>query len=162
MPFLKVDKGLADEADGVQVMKPMPGLDELLERAIGEGRVRHEDALGHQAREPGRRRRRSSTSSSRSAARSSAHGLVPIIEPEVDIHSRREGEAEALLKAAILAAARSALTDGQSVMLKLTLPDTDGFYRDLVEHPKVLRVVAPVGRLLPRRSQRAARTQPRG
>ena len=103
VPFLKVDKGLADEADGVQVMKPMPGLDELLARANEQGRVRHQDALGHQAREPGRRRRRSSTSSSRSAAQILGPGLVPIIEPEVDIHSPEKAQAEELLKAAILA-----------------------------------------------------------
>ena len=118
VPFLKVDKGLADEVDGAQVMKPMPGLDELLERAVGQGRVRHQDALGHQAGRPRGRRARSSTSSSRSAGRSSATGLVPIIEPEVDIHSPQKAEAEALLKAAILrqprAAARRPAGDAQA------------------------------------------------
>ena len=109
-------------------MKPMPGLDDAARPGRGQGHLRHEDALGHQA---GRRRPAStpsSTSSSRSAARSSAAGLVPIIEPEVDIHSPEKAEAEALLKAAILDAARRARPTDQPVMLKLTLPEADDFY----------------------------------
>lgn len=143
VPFLKVDKGLADEVDGAQVMKPMPDLDELLERAVAKGvfgtKMRSVikladqvgiDAVVDQQFEVGRQ--------------ILAAGLVPIIEPEVDIHSPQKAEAEALLKAAILAQL-DRLDDGQLVMLKLTLPEDDALYADLVAHPKVLRVVALSG-----------------
>jgi fructose-bisphosphate aldolase class I len=143
VPFLKVDKGLAEDADGVQLMKPMPGLDALLERAVGKGVfgtkmrsvVKHADAGGvdaivAQQFEIGRQ--------------ILAAGLVPIIEPEVDIHSPTKAEAEALLEAAIRARLDDLPAD-QVVMLKLTLPTEDDFYRGLVEHPKVLRVVALSG-----------------
>jgi fructose-bisphosphate aldolase class I len=143
VPFLKVDKGLADEVDGAQVMKPMPGLDELLERAKAKGvfgtKMRSVIKLADEAGvkavvdqqfEVGRQ--------------ILAAGLVPIIEPEVDIHSRQKAEAEALLKAALVAQL-DALGADQQVMLKLTLPSEDNLYRDLVEHPSVLRVVALSG-----------------
>jgi fructose-bisphosphate aldolase class I len=143
VPFLKVDKGLADEVDGAQVMKPIPGLDELLARAGAKGvfgtKMRSViklanpagvDAVVDQQFEIGRQ--------------ILAAGLVPIIEPEVDIHSPEKAEAEALLKAAILRQLDQ-LDDGQVVMLKLTLPDEDDFYQDLVAHPKVLKVVALSG-----------------
>ncbi|HEX4868295.1 MAG TPA: fructose bisphosphate aldolase [Acidimicrobiales bacterium] len=143
VPFLKVDKGLADEADGAQVMKPIPGLDELLARATAKGvfgtKMRSViklansagvDAVVDQQFEIGRQ--------------ILAAGLVPIIEPEVDIHSPEKAEAEALLKAAILRQLDQ-LDEGQVVMLKLTLPDEDDFYQDLVAHPKVLKVVALSG-----------------
>lgn len=143
VPFLKVDKGLADEADGVQVMKPMPDLDALLERAVAKGIfgtkmrsvIKLADPKGVQAVvdqqfEVGKQ--------------ILGHGLVPIIEPEVDIHSPQKAEAEQLLEAAIRAQL-DALPDGQSVMLKLTLPEEDGFYSGLVAHPNVLRVVALSG-----------------
>jgi len=143
VPFLKVDQGLAEQADGAQVMKPMPDLDALLERALAKGvfgtKMRSViklaipaglDALVDQQFEIGRR--------------ILAAGLVPIIEPEVDIHSPQKAEAEVLLKAAILRHLES-IPPGQQLMLKLTLPDEDGFYRELVEHPKVLRVVALSG-----------------
>ena len=143
VPFLKVDKGLADEADGVQVMKPIGELDGLLDRAVAKGMFGTKmrsviklanktgvDAVVDQQFEIGRQ--------------ILAKGLVPIIEPEVDIHSPEKAEAEALLKAAILAQLDS-LPDDQQVMLKLTLPSEDGFYGELVEHPKVLRVVALSG-----------------
>jgi fructose-bisphosphate aldolase, class I len=143
VPFLKVDKGLADEADGAQVMKPMPDLDALLERANAKGifgtKMRSfikladnkgVSAVVAQQFEIGRR--------------ILAAGLVPIIEPEVDIRSPQKAKAEALLKSGILAEL-DALPAGQSVMLKLTLPDEDDFYADLVSHPKVLRVVALSG-----------------
>jgi len=143
VPFLKIDKGLADESDGVQVMKPIPGLDELLQRGVAKGMfgtkmrsvikladeagveavVAQQFAIGHQVLEA---------------------GLVPIIEPEIDIHSEQKAEAEELLKASL----RSRLDElgpEQLVMLKLTLPEQDGFYSDLVEHPRVLRVVALSG-----------------
>ena len=143
VPFLKIDKGLADEKDGAQIMKPMPGLDALLDRAVENGDLRHQGAVGHQA---ARRRRwtRSSRSSSRSAQQVLAKGLVPIIEPEVDIKSPRKAEAEDQLNEALLAGV-NALGDDQAVMLKLTLPDTDNLYKQLVDHPKVVRVVALSG-----------------
>lgn len=143
VPFLKVDKGLADEADGAQVMKPMPELDALLERAIAHGvfgtKMRSVikladskgvDAVVNQQFEVGRQILQA--------------GLVPIIEPEVDIHSPQKSAAEDLLKAGIVDGLNN-LNDHQHVMLKLTLPDQDGFYSDLVAHPRVLRVVALSG-----------------
>ena len=143
VPFLKVDKGLADEVDGAQVMKPMPDLDALLARALEHGvfgtKMRSVIKLANPAGvaavvdqqfEIGRQ--------------ILAAGLVPIIEPEVDIHSPEKQAAEDLLKAA-LTAQLDALPDGQQVMLKLTLPSTDDFYADIVAHPRVLRVVALSG-----------------
>ena len=143
VPFLKVDKGLAEEVDGAQVMKPIPDLDDLLARAGAKGMFgtkmrsvikladpKGVDAVVDQQFEIGRQ--------------ILAAGLVPIIEPEVDIHSPQKAEAEALLKAAILRQL-DALPDGEAIMLKLTLPSEDGFYADLVAHPKVLRVVALSG-----------------
>lgn len=143
VPFLKVDKGLADEADGVQVMKPMPGLDDLLARATEKGVfgtkmrsvIKTADAAGVQAVvdqqfEIGRQ--------------ILAADLVPIIEPEVDIHSPSKAGAEDLLRAA-LTEQIDALPEGQQIMLKLTLPSEADFYADLIAHPKVLRVVALSG-----------------
>jgi fructose-bisphosphate aldolase, class I len=143
VPFLKVDKGLADEADGAQVMKPMPGLDALLTRAVAKGvfgtKMRSVikladpagvDAVVDQQFEVGRQ--------------ILAAGLVPIIEPEIDIHSPQKRAAEDLLKAALLRQLDSLDAD-QRVMLKLTLPDEDGFYTELVDHPNVVRVVALSG-----------------
>jgi fructose-bisphosphate aldolase class I len=143
VPFLKVDKGLADDADGVQVMKPIGGLDELVARAVAKGvfgtKMRSVvklanaggiEAVVAQQFEVGRQ--------------ILAGGLVPIIEPEVDINSPEKQEAEALLKASILAHLEQQPAD-QPVMLKLTLPTIDDFYLDLVQHPKVLRVVALSG-----------------
>ena len=141
VPFLKVDKGLADEEQGAQVMKPIPGLAELLARARDSGvfgtKMRSFiklpgaglDAVVAQQFEIGRQ--------------IIAAGLVPIIEPEIDIHSPRKAEAEDQLNAALLDHVNK-LGD-QVVMLKLTLPDTDNLYKQLVEHPKVLRVVALSG-----------------
>ena len=143
VPFLKVDKGLADEADGVQVMKPMPGLDGLLARAVDRGVfgtkmrsvVKLADKAGinavvDQQFEVGRQ--------------ILAAGLVPIIEPEVDINSPEKEAAEDLLKSAIMAQLDQQAAD-RPVMLKLTIPSVDDFYADLVQHPKVLRVVALSG-----------------
>jgi fructose-bisphosphate aldolase, class I len=143
VPFLKVDQGLADVADGVQVMKPIAGLDKLLVRANEKGvfgtkmrsviKLANEagvDAIVDQQFEIGRQILDA--------------GLVPIIEPEVDINSPQKAEAESLLTAAILARLDQVPSD-QQVMLKLTLPDTDDLYHDLVEHPKVLRVAALSG-----------------
>ena len=143
VPFLKVDKGLAEEADGVQVMKPIPGLDDLLDRAVKAGVFgtkmrsvisRADDAgieavVGQQF-DVGRQ--------------ILTHGLVPIIEPEVDIHSQTKGEAEELLRASIVRHLDQ-LTSDQLVMLKLSIPTVDDFYRPLIEHANVVRVVALSG-----------------
>jgi fructose-bisphosphate aldolase class I len=143
VPFLKVDLGLAAEVDGALVMKPMPNLDGLLERAKSRGVfgtkmrsvIKLADPAGvkavvDQQFEIGKR--------------ILAAGLVPIIEPEVDIHSPEKAQAESLLKAGILRHLED-IPRGQQIMLKLTLPEEDGFYGDLVKHPKVLRVVALSG-----------------
>ena len=143
VPFLKVDKGLADEVDGVQVMKPITGLDELVARALAAGVfgtkmrsvIRLADAAGVEAVvaqqfEVGRQ--------------ILAGGLVPIIEPEVDITSPDKQPAEAMLKASILAHLEAQPAD-QPVMLKLSIPTLDDFYLELVHHPKVLRLVALSG-----------------
>ena len=143
VPFLKVDKGLADEADGVQVMKPIGGLDELLQRAVAKGvfgtKMRSVIKLGN-----GDGVSAVVAQQFEIAQQILAAGLVPIIEPEVDIKSPEKAEAEALLKAAILGAL-DRLGGDQRVMLKLTLPSEDGFYGELVDHPKIVRVVALSG-----------------
>jgi len=143
VPFLKVDKGLDDEVDGVQVMKPIPGLDELLERAVAKGifgtkmrsvvkgaNANGIDAIAEQQFTVG--------------TQILGHGLIPILEPEVDINSESKAESEALLREGILRRLDD-LEGDLPVMLKLTLPDEDGFYTPLVEHPKVLAVVALSG-----------------
>jgi len=143
VPFLKVDKGLAPVENGVQVMKPIPGLDATLERARGMGifgtkmrsvvKEANPDgiaAIVDQQFEVGRQ--------------ILGHGLVPILEPEVDIHCPDKAEAERLLRDAIMAGL-DALDAGQNVMLKLTLPEVDGFYTPCIEHPNVLKVVALSG-----------------
>ena len=143
VPFLKVDKGLADEANGVQLMKPMPGLDSLLARAKDKGVfgtkmrsvVKSADAKGIEE----------IVAQQFSVGKQIlAAGLMPIIEPEVDIHAKDKEGAEKLLKAAILKQL-DALGAQQQVMLKLTIPSAADFYADLVKHPKVLRVVALSG-----------------
>ena len=143
IPFLKVDRGLADEANGTQVMKPIVGLDALLARARTKGvfgtKMRSvikaanargiDDVVAQQFT---------------LAAQILAAGMMPIIEPEVDIHAADKAGAERLLKAAILKKLDT-LESQQMVMLKLTLPTVDDFYADLVKHPKVLRVAALSG-----------------
>ncbi len=143
VPFLKVDKGLAEQANGAQVMKPMPDLDDLLARSVAKGVfgtkmrsvIKLADPVGVDA---------VIDQQFALARQIRSAGLVPIIEPEIDIHSPQKAEAEILLKAAILAQLEQLEVD-DLVMLKLTLPEQDGFYRELVEHPKVLRVVALSG-----------------
>jgi fructose-bisphosphate aldolase class I len=143
VPFLKVDKGLADEADAVQVMKPIPGLDTLLGQAVEKGifgtKMRSVvkdadekgvDAITDQQFDVGRQ--------------IAAAGLVPILEPEIDIHSPNKAKAEAQLKAALLARLEDWPSD-KYLMFKLTLPEEDNFYSDLVDHPNVVRVVALSG-----------------
>jgi fructose-bisphosphate aldolase class I len=142
VPFLKIDKGLADEDQGAQVMKPMPGLDALLDRAVEHG------VFGTKERSvitlPGSGLDAVVEQQFEVAQQVLAKRLVPIIEPEVDIHSPRKAEAEEQLKAALLDGVNQ-LADDQAVMLKLTLPDTDNLYSELVAHPKVVRVVALSG-----------------
>jgi fructose-bisphosphate aldolase class I len=143
VPFLKVDKGVAAEKDGVQLMKPMPELAALLDRARANGIfgtkmrsvIKHANRAGIDAIV----RQQFGV-----AAQILAAGLVPIIEPEVDIHAPDKTGAERLLKTAILEALES-LPEGDLVMLKLALPDEDDFYAGFVRHPKVLRVVALSG-----------------
>jgi fructose-bisphosphate aldolase class I len=143
VPFLKVDKGLADEANGVQVMKPIPNLDSLLARANEKGvfgtKMRSVIKLANDAGVTDVVSQQFEIGKSILGA-----GLVPIIEPEVDIHSPEKADAEALLKAAIVEQL-SQLAPSQQVMLKLTLPEMDDFYADLVSHANILRVVALSG-----------------
>jgi len=143
VPFLKVDKGLADEVDGAQVMRPMPGLDDLLRRAndkgvfgtkmrsvVKQGKESGVEAVVDQQFDVGRQ--------------IADAGLVPILEPEVDIHSPTKAEAEAMLRKAILARLEGWPSD-RYLMFKLTLPEEDNFYSELVDHPNVVRVVALSG-----------------
>jgi fructose-bisphosphate aldolase, class I len=143
VPFLKVDEGLGAEKDGVQLMKPMPMLASLLEKArakqIFGTKMR---SVIKQADEAGVK---NIVSQQFEVARQIiSANLVPIIEPEIDIHCPEKGKAEQLLKAAILAKLDE-LPVGQFVMLKLTLPEQDDFYADFVRHPRILRVVALSG-----------------
>ncbi len=143
VPFLKVDKGLADVADGAQIMKPIPGLRELCERAVGLGvfgtKMRSVVQLANSAGVDAVVDQQFEVAKEILAA-----GLMPIIEPEVDIHSPEKEAAEGLLRDRI-AMQLEALTDDQSVMLKLSIPTVDDFYAPLIAHPKVLRVVALSG-----------------
>jgi fructose-bisphosphate aldolase class I len=143
VPILKVDKGLADESDGVQLMKPIPGLNTLLDQARAKGifgtKMR---SVINQANAAGVKaivRQQFEVASQILAA-----GLVPIIEPEVDIHCPDKAGAEALLKADIDEKLDS-LPANEKVMLKLTLPEQADFYAGFVKHPKVLKVVALSG-----------------
>ena len=143
VPILKVDKGLAEEHDGVQLMKPMPDLDALLTRAGSKGifgtkmrsAIKQANQVGVAA---------IVTQQFEIGDQIMATGLVPIIEPEVDIRCPQKAEAEALLRAEILAQL-SQLEPGQFVMLKLTLPEENDSYMDCIKHPNVLKVVALSG-----------------
>lgn len=143
VPFLKVDKGLAEETDGVQLMKPNPDLDELLKRAnerhifgtkmrslIKEANPEAIKKVVDQQFEVGKQ--------------IISAGLVPIIEPEVDINSKDKEKSEALLKDAILTQLDN-LSESDNVMLKLSIPTIDNFYKELIDHPRVIRVVALSG-----------------
>jgi fructose-bisphosphate aldolase class I len=143
VPFLKVDKGLAGENDGVQLMKPIPNLDALLARAKAKGVFgTKERSVIKQASESGIKNIVSQQFEL--ARRILGAKLVPIVEPEVDIHCPKKAEAERLLKTSILKQLDKLSSDGV-VMLKLTLPDQEDFYAEFVGHPKVLRVVALSG-----------------
>lgn len=143
VPFLKIDKGLADVADGVQLMKPMPGLDDLLDRAVGKGIfgtkersviggadeagiaaiVKQQFDVAHQVL---------------------SHGSIPILEPEVTITISDKAAAEDILRDQ-LGTHLDDIPEGQRVMLKLSLPTVANHYRELTEHPRVMRVVALSG-----------------
>ncbi len=143
VPFLKVDKGLQPEVDGVQVMKPVPDLDALLARAARERifgtKMRSFIASANEGGV------KAIVSQQFDMARQiMAAGFIPIIEPEVSIHSPGKADAESLLKAAI-SAQLDVLSVGQHVILKLTLPERDNFYAEFVAHPRVLRVLALSG-----------------
>ena len=143
VPFLKIDKGLAPEENGVQLMKPIGGLDGLLARGVAKG------VFGTKERSVIKRADRKGIQSIvdqqfEVARQVLAAGLVPILEPEVDIHAPDKREAEVILRDAITAGLDK-LPQDQLVMLKLTIPEEDGFYSSLVEHPRVLKVVALSG-----------------
>ena len=143
VPFLKVDQGLDDESDGVQMMKPMPDLDDLLARA-GDKRI-----FGTKMRSVIKTANpegiaRIATQQFRVGRQIVKAGLVPILEPEVDIHSATKSEAEDMLKEQILKHLGH-LNPDEKIMFKLTLPDTDNHYREVMEHPNVVRVVALSG-----------------
>ncbi|MBT8408780.1 MAG: fructose bisphosphate aldolase [Alphaproteobacteria bacterium] len=143
VPFLKIDKGLEDEQDGVQLMKPIPELDALLERAVKAGifGTKERSVIGA-----------ASASGVKAIVTQQfqlgmdvlAHGLVPILEPEITISIPDKAEAEDMLLAEILSQLDS-VPDGQQIMLKLTLPETANRYKPLIDHPKVMRVVALSG-----------------
>jgi fructose-bisphosphate aldolase, class I len=143
VPFLKVDKGLEAEKDGVQLMKPIPALPELLAKAKSKrifgtkmrSVIKQANAAGIE---------NIVDQQFELAEQIIAGGLMPIVEPEIDIHCPEKAKAEELLKTAILGKLNQ-LPQSQRVMLKLTLPEQDNFYADFVKHPKVLRVVALSG-----------------
>jgi fructose-bisphosphate aldolase class I len=143
VPFVKVDEGLAEESDGVQLMKPFTKIDDLLDRAVQRrvfgtkmrSVVKHADAAGITA---------VLDQQFTYAGRILDAGLVPIVEPEVDIEAPDKAEAEEMLKIGIVERLE-AVPEGRQVMLKLSIPTVDGFYSDLMTHPRVLRVVALSG-----------------
>src|SRR2546427_4220826 len=143
VPFLKVDKGLAGESRGVQLMKPMPELTALLDKAKAK-RVFGTKMRSFVKQANGAGIKDIVTQQFEAARQIIAAGLVPIVEPEVDIHCPDKAKAEDLLKASILEEL-DALPSGKLVMLKLTLPDKDDQYAGFVSHPKVVRVVALSG-----------------
>ncbi len=158
VPILKIDQGLADEQHGVQLMKPIDGLDTLLPRAVDNGIfgtkmrsvVKHADETGIAA---------VVDQQLAYAYRVLEHGLVPILEPEVDITSTTKRHSEELLKAAVLAGLDT-LPDGTEVMLKISIPDVDGFYGDVMQHPRMLRVVALSGGYSRREADERLRRNP--
>ena len=143
VPFLKVDQGLAPLEGGVQLMKPIAGLDALLKRAVNRNvfgtKMR---SVISQAVPEGISR--VVDQQFEYALQILKSGLVPIIEPEVDIHSTDKAQSEVLLKQELLRHLDT-LPDGSNVMLKLSIPTVDGFYSDLMQHPRVLRIVALSG-----------------
>jgi fructose-bisphosphate aldolase class I len=143
VPFLKIDKGLDAEENGVQMMKPMPGLDDLLERAKALGIFGTKERSVINAANPAGIAVLVAQQF-QVARQVLSHGLMPIVEPEVNIKSVDRGESDALLLEAILSEL-DGIPEGQQVMLKLSLPERAGLFDPLVDHPKVLRVVALSG-----------------
>jgi fructose-bisphosphate aldolase class I len=143
VPFIKIDKGLEDEANGVQMMKPMPDLDALLTRAkaLGVFGTKERSVINSANREGIAAIVRQQFEVGRQVL---AHGMIPILEPEVNIKSATRAECDAILLDELLKGL-DALPDGQQVMLKLSLPVVPGTFDALVDHPKVLRVVALSG-----------------
>lgn len=143
VPILKIDKGLANEADGVQLMKPVPDLDKLLKRAVEKGIYGTKERSV--IKEPNKAGIHAiAVQQFEWAKQILGHGLVPILEPEVDIKSSDKRGCEAILKQELLAGL-DALEAGRQVIFKVTIPDQDDFYADLIKHPKVVRVVALSG-----------------
>ena len=143
VPFLKIDKGLADEANGVQLMKPNPNLNELLKRA--SSRNIFGTKMRSVIKEPNPEGIKQIVDQQFEVAREvTAAGLVPIIEPEVDIHSADKERIESMLNDEILSHLNN-LGEEEYVMLKLTIPNLPNFYKELIEHPNVVRVVALSG-----------------
>jgi len=143
VPFLKIDKGLADESEGVQLMKPNPGLNDLLKRA------NERNIFGTKMRslikEPNKDGIHQVVDQQFEVAKQILHaGLVPIIEPEVNIYSEDKEKCESILKEEILTYLDQ-LEEHENVMLKLSIPTVSDFYVELIEHPRVLRVVALSG-----------------
>ena len=143
VPFIKIDKGLEDEENGVQMIKPMPGLDALLERAKGLGVFGTKERSVINVANPAGIAVLLAQQF-QVARQVLGHGLMPIIEPEVNIKSADRDASDRLLLAGILEEL-DAMPDGQQVMLKLSIPSQAGLFDPLVEHPKVLRVVALSG-----------------
>lgn len=143
VPILKIDKGLADTADGVQLMKPVPDLDKLLKRAVEKGIYGTKERSV--IKEPNKAGIKAIAAQQFEWGKQVlAHGLVPILEPEVDIKSPNKAECEKILKEELLAGL-DGLKEGQQVIFKLTIPDQPDFYADLIKHPKTARVVALSG-----------------
>jgi len=143
VPFLKIDKGLEAEENGVQLMKPIPGLEDLLSRAVDAGIFgTKERSVINAANADGIAA--NVAQQFELGAQVLSHGLVPILEPEITISISDKAEAEQMLLDAILAKLDS-VPDGQQIMLKLTLPETPNHYKPLIDHPKVMRVVALSG-----------------
>lgn len=141
VPFLKIDKGLEDEANGVQMMKPIPGLAATLAKATGVFGTKERSVI-HEANAEGIA---AVVAQQFDVAREViAAGMVPIVEPEVNIHSTTKSQAEEMLKEEILKQLDT-LDEGQDVMLKLTIPSTANLYDALADHPRVVRVVALSG-----------------
>jgi fructose-bisphosphate aldolase class I len=143
VPFLKIDKGLADEANGVQLMKPMPTLDALLVKAKSKGIFGTKERSVIKTNNP-EGIKAVVAQQFEVAKQVLSHGLVPIVEPEVDIKNPDKKGSEENLKKEILLELNK-LPANQQVMLKLTIPEVDDLYADLVKHPRVLKVVALSG-----------------
>ena len=143
VPFLKIDKGLADEANGVQLMKPMPTLDDLLKKAKSKGIFGTKERSVIKSNNP-EGIKAVVAQQFEVAKQVLSHGLIPIVEPEVDIKNPDKKGSEDNLKKEILAELDK-LPANQQVMLKLTIPEVDNFYAELVKHPRVLKVVALSG-----------------